>query len=95
MLAGIHDVYELADGTTVELPYGFARVAFTGPDAVTKVRFSPQDTRSIRGVTALDSTGIGVEPSGPGRCARVRDRYSPVPAQYAGVSDRYAPVPAQ
>jgi hypothetical protein len=25
------DVYELADGTTVELPYGFARVTFMGP----------------------------------------------------------------
>jgi clan AA aspartic protease len=56
------DVYELADGTTVELPYGFARVTFMGSETVTKVTFSPHDTESILGVTALESTGIGVDP---------------------------------
>jgi predicted aspartyl protease len=28
------DAYELADGTTVELPYGFARVTFMGSETV-------------------------------------------------------------
>jgi clan AA aspartic protease len=56
------DTYELADGTTVELPYGFARVTFMGSETVTKVTFAPQDTESILGVTALESTGIGVDP---------------------------------
>jgi clan AA aspartic protease len=56
------DVYELADGTTVELPYGFARVAFMGDETVTKVVFAPGDAESILGVVALESTGIGVDP---------------------------------
>jgi clan AA aspartic protease len=56
------DVYELADGSTVELPYGFARVTFMGSETVTKVTFGPRDTESILGVAALESTGIGVDP---------------------------------
>jgi len=56
------DVYELADGTTVELPYGFARVTFMGSETVTKVTFGPSDAESILGVAALESTGIGVDP---------------------------------
>ncbi|HEX3346443.1 MAG TPA: hypothetical protein VHS09_17785 [Polyangiaceae bacterium] len=56
------DVYELADGTTVELPYGFARVTFMGSETVTKVTFGPGDAESILGVAALESTGIGVDP---------------------------------
>lgn len=56
------DVYELADGTTVELPFGFARVSFMGAEAVTKVTFAPGDAESILGVTALESTGIGIDP---------------------------------
>ncbi|HXN32943.1 MAG TPA: hypothetical protein VN894_13830 [Polyangiaceae bacterium] len=55
------DVYELADGTTVELPYGFARVTFMGSETVTKVTFGPSEAESILGVTALESTGIGVD----------------------------------
>jgi clan AA aspartic protease len=56
------NVYELADGSTVELPYGFARVTFMGDETVTKVVFAPEATESILGVTALESTGIGVDP---------------------------------
>jgi clan AA aspartic protease len=56
------NTYELADGTTVELPYGFARVEFMGDETVTKVVFGPLGTESILGVTALESTGIGVDP---------------------------------
>jgi clan AA aspartic protease len=56
------DVYELADGTTVELPFGFARVSFMGAEAVTKVTFGRDDAESILGVTALESTGIGIDP---------------------------------
>ncbi|HEY8089982.1 MAG TPA: hypothetical protein VIF09_19105 [Polyangiaceae bacterium] len=56
------DVYELADGTTVELPYGFARVSFMGTETVSKVTFGPGDAESILGVAALESTGIGVDP---------------------------------
>jgi clan AA aspartic protease len=56
------DVYELADGSTVERPYGFARVTFMGSETVTKVPFGPRDAESILGVAALESTGIGVDP---------------------------------
>jgi clan AA aspartic protease len=56
------DAYELADGTTVELPYGFARVTFMGSETVSKVAFGPSDAESILGVAALESTGIGVDP---------------------------------
>lgn len=56
------DAYELANGTTVELPVGFARVTFMGSETVTKVIFGPGDVESILGVTALESTGIGVDP---------------------------------
>ena len=56
------DAYELADGTTVELPYGFARVSFMGSKTVSKVVFGPGDAESILGVVALESTGIGVDP---------------------------------
>jgi hypothetical protein len=55
-------LYELVNGTTVELPYGFARVSFMGSETVTKVTFGPSDAESILGVVALESTGIGVDP---------------------------------
>jgi clan AA aspartic protease len=56
------DAYELANGSTVELPYGFARVSFMGSETVSKVTFGPSDAESILGVVALESTGIGVDP---------------------------------
>lgn len=56
------DVYELADGTTTELPYGFARVSFMGSETVSKVIFGEDDVEPILGVVALESTGIGVDP---------------------------------
>jgi clan AA aspartic protease len=56
------DVFELANGTTVELPYGFARVRFMGSETVTKVIFGPSGAESILGVAALESTGIGIDP---------------------------------
>lgn len=56
------DVYELADGTSLEMPVGFARVRFMGDETVTKVIFGPDDAEPILGVVALESTGIGVDP---------------------------------
>ena len=56
------DVYELADGTTTELPFGFVRVTFMGSETVTKVTFGPNGAESILGVVALESTGIGIDP---------------------------------
>ena len=56
------DVYELANGATVELPVGFARVSFMGSETVTKVIFGADDVEPILGVVALESTGIGIDP---------------------------------
>jgi hypothetical protein len=56
------DAYELTDGTTVELPYGFARVIFMGSETVTKATFGRGDSESILGVAALESAGIGADP---------------------------------
>jgi clan AA aspartic protease len=56
------DVYELADGTTTEMQYGFARVTFMGSETVSKVIFGRPGVESILGVVALESTGIGVDP---------------------------------
>lgn len=57
------DIYELANGTVVEYPYGFARVAFMGSETVTQVVFGPEDCEPILGVVALENTGIGVDPT--------------------------------
>ena len=56
------DAYELSNGETVELPFGFARVRFMGSETVSKVVFGPDDAEPLLGVTALESTGIGVDP---------------------------------
>jgi len=56
------DVYELADGRVVEYPFGFARVSFMGAETVTKIVLGPSGAEPLLGVTALESTGIGVDP---------------------------------
>ncbi len=56
------DVYELADGSVVEYPYGFARVSFMGAETVSQVIFGENDCEPILGVVALENTGIGVDP---------------------------------
>ena len=56
------DVYELANGKTVEYNYGFVRVVFMGSETVTRIIFGPKDIEPILGVVALESTGIGVDP---------------------------------
>ncbi len=56
------EVYELADGTTREFDYGFARVSFMGSETVSKVIFADAGSEPLLGVVALESTGIGVDP---------------------------------
>ena len=56
------DVYELANGETVEYGYGFARVAFMGSETVCQIVFGPEGTEPLLGVVALENTGIGVNP---------------------------------
>ena len=55
-------VYELADGTPVELEYGFPRVALMGQETVTPIVFGPEGSEPILGVLALEGLGISVDP---------------------------------
>ena len=56
------DVYELANGKVVQYSYGFARVSFMGAETVTQIIFGENDCEPILGVTALENTGIAVDP---------------------------------
>jgi clan AA aspartic protease len=56
------NVYELADGSPVELEYGFARVSLMGQETVTPIIFGPDGSEPILGVLALEGLGISVDP---------------------------------
>jgi clan AA aspartic protease len=55
-------VYEPADGSPIEMDYGFARVSFVGAETVAQVIFGPEGCEPILGVVALENTGITVDP---------------------------------
>jgi predicted aspartyl protease len=54
--------YELADGTKVEYEFGLARIEFMGDVSGGIITFGPDHAEPILGVTALESTGIVVDP---------------------------------
>ncbi len=54
--------YELADGSPLELDYGFAIVSFMGSETATEVIFGPENAEPILGALALESVGIVVDP---------------------------------
>ena len=54
--------YELADGSEVMFEFGLARIEFMGDVAGGIIIFGPDDCEPILGVTALESTGIVVDP---------------------------------
>jgi predicted aspartyl protease len=54
--------YELADGSPVELEYGFARASLMGQETVTPIIFGPERPETILGVLALEGLGISVDP---------------------------------
>jgi hypothetical protein len=56
-------VYEMADGRSLEMHYGFARVSFIGAETVAQVIFGPEDCEPLLGVVALENTGITVDPA--------------------------------
>jgi clan AA aspartic protease len=56
------NVYELADGSPVELEYGFARISLMGEETVTPIIFGPEGSEPILGVLALEGLGISVDP---------------------------------
>ena len=55
-------VYELADGTPVELEYGFARIEFLGAETVAQVIFAAPGSEPILGAVALENVGVVVDP---------------------------------
>lgn len=57
------NVYELADGSPVELEYGFARISLMGAETVTPIIFGPEGSEPILGVLALMGLGISVDPN--------------------------------
>jgi clan AA aspartic protease len=56
------DVYELADGRTLELRVGWARLRFMDTVAIAKVAFGPDETEPILGVIAMETAGVTVDP---------------------------------
>jgi predicted aspartyl protease len=56
------NVYELAEGSAVELEYGFARISLMGQETVTPIIFGPEGSEPILGVLALEGLGIWVDP---------------------------------
>ena len=54
--------YELAGGTGIHFEYGIARIEFMGDVTSGDVIFGPDDCEPILGVTALEHTGIIVDP---------------------------------
>lgn len=65
--AGIRPIgkklYELGDGTIVELPFGLAVIEFQGEITSGRVIFGPDNAEPLLGVTALESVGMLVDPA--------------------------------
>ncbi len=55
--------YELANGTTVEYPFGLAVIEFMGEISSGRIIFGPDDVEPLLGGTALESVGIIVDPA--------------------------------
>jgi clan AA aspartic protease len=56
-------VYELADGSLQEYPFGLVEITFMGEVTAGRVIFGPDNAEPILGVTALESVGITVDPA--------------------------------
>lgn len=56
-------VYELADGTLQEYPFGLVEISFMGEITAGRVIFGPDNVEPLLGVTALESVGITVDPT--------------------------------
>lgn len=54
--------YELADGTAVELEYGFVRVKVLGMETVSHVTFGQAGVEPILGVVAMENLALIVDP---------------------------------
>lgn len=56
-------VYEVADGSKQEYPFGLVEIRFMGEITAGRVVFGPDEVEPLLGVTALESVGITVDPA--------------------------------
>ena len=56
-------VYELANRTKQEYPFGLVEIRFMGEITADRVMFGPDNAEPLLGVTALESVGITVDPA--------------------------------
>lgn len=56
-------LYELADGTLPEYPFGLAEISFMDEITAGRVLFGPDNAEPLLGVTAMESAGITVDPA--------------------------------
>jgi clan AA aspartic protease len=56
-------VYELADGTKHEYPFGLVEIRFMGEITAGRVIFGSDDAEPLLGITALESVGITIDPA--------------------------------
>ncbi len=56
------DIYELADGRTLELRVGWARLSFMDTVAIAKVVFGPDEAEPLLGVIAMETAGVTLDP---------------------------------
>ena len=56
-------VYELADRTKHEYPFGLVEIRFMGEITAGRVIFGPDDVEPLLGITALESVGITIDPA--------------------------------
>ncbi len=54
---------ELADCTIQEYPFGLVEIAFMGEITAGRLIFGPDNAEPLRGVTALESVGITIDPA--------------------------------
>lgn len=54
--------YELADGKRIQFEYGIVRIEFMGDVTSGDIIFGPDDCEPLLGLTALEHTGIIVDP---------------------------------
>ena len=62
--------YELADGRITEYEFGLAQIEFMGEITAGRIIFGPDNVAPLLGVTALESTGIVIDPK-TGRLKRL------------------------
>ena len=55
-------VYELADGSEIEMDVAVARIEFMGEFVGGTIIFGDADAEPLLGVTALESVGVEVDP---------------------------------